>query len=456
MTSIYGLLDIASSGLAAQSAALDITGQNVANANTPGYVKRSVTIGDTTGNGQVVVLGATRSINAFAQASVLAQQSLSGAADGRSSALAQLEAIVAPTGGTVGDAVNAFFSSIQTLAATPADPSARAAVLNQATNLAQSISTTASGIAATQQGELASAQGLAQQVSDDLSQIATLNGQIATATAQGSSAADLRDQRDVLVGKVATATGARTIEDASGRVTLFGAGTALVSGDSASSLSVGLDASGALKITATRSDGSSVDVTSQTTQGQLGGIREARDVDAAKAASSLDQLAYNLSNAVNTAHAAGFALDGSSGHPLFTQPTGVAGAAYAMAVDPSMAGHPELIAAASSAADAPGGNGNLSALAAVGSNPLLNGQPPADAFATIASTVGSAKSSAEAEQTLRGDTLAQAQTLEQSADGVSVDEEMANLTRYQNAYEASTKVLQTVSTLLNNFMTVLG
>jgi flagellar hook-associated protein 1 FlgK len=456
MSSIYGLLDIAGSGLAAQQAALDITGQNVANANTPGYVKRTVSLGDTTANGQVVVLGTTRTINTFAQSAVLAQQSLSGAADGRSSALAQLEAVVAPTGGTVGDSLNAFFSSIQTLAATPADPSARAAVLNQATNLAQSISTAASGIAQTQQGELANAQGLAKQVSGELSQIATLNGQIAAATAQGDSAADLRDQRDVLVGQVANATGARTIEDSSGRVTLFSSGTALVSGDTAATLDVGVDANGAMKITATRGDGGAVDITSQTTQGQLGGLREARDVDAANAASSLDQLAYSLSNAVNSVHAAGFASDGTTGHNLFTQPTSVTGAAYAMAVDPSMIGHPELVAAASSAADASGGNGNLSALAAVGTNPLVGGAPPAEAFATLASTVGAAKSSADAEQTLRGDTLARAQTLEQSADGVSVDEEMANLTRYQNAYEASTKVLQTVSSLLNDFMTRLG
>ena len=68
---------------------------------------------------------------------------------------------------------------------------------------------------------------------------------------------------------------------------------------------------------------------------------------------------------------------------------------------------------------------------------------PAARVATMATDLGTARAHAESERQLRADALAQAQTMRDSASGVSIDEEMINLTRYQRAYQASTKVLTT-------------
>jgi flagellar hook-associated protein FlgK len=78
----------------------------------------------------------------------------------------------------------------------------------------------------------------------------------------------------------------------------------------AATVNVGVDSSNNLQITSTLSGSVPDDITQAVSSGTLGGIREARDSDITATASGLDQLAYNLSNAVNTVQSAGYGLDG--------------------------------------------------------------------------------------------------------------------------------------------------
>jgi flagellar hook-associated protein 1 len=351
--------------------------------------------------------------------------------------------------------MNAFFSSLQALTASPSDPSVRSTVLANATQLAQSFSTTANGLSQMQSSMLSQAQGDATELNQDLSQIASLNSQIAQAQATGDNAPDLRDQRDTLVTSVANSIGAKVVADPSGSDTLFAAGTVLVSGSNASSVDVGLDASGAMQFTVSNPGGTPNDITSGVTAGTLGGLNAA-NVDLTQTATQLDQLAYNFSNAVNAVQSSGYGLDGVSGRPLFVTPTTVAGAAANMAVDPSVAGQPDNIGAAASAQDVPGGNDVAVELAQLATQPLNGGGTPSAQFATIASQLGNAASAANTDAATRADMVTQAENLNSSASGVSLNEEMVNLTQFQQAFQASTRVLQTVQTLLSDFMTTMS
>jgi flagellar hook-associated protein 1 FlgK len=450
MSTLFNLLNIAGGGLAAQTAALAVTSQNVANVNTPGYVQETANL-ETTATG-VTASGVSRAYDQFTYGNVLAQQGLSGAADARTQALTAAQNTISPTGNTIADDVNAFFTSATALESSPSDPSTRAALLGTATQLAQDISTTSAGLSTQRATLLTQAQGIATQLNGELSQIAQLNGQIAQATAEGSQPADLQSQRDALASQVSLQIGAQVITDNRGQMTLLSAGTALVTGTSASSVSVGLDSSNDLQVLAKQTGGGSVDITSRTNSGSLGGIREARDTDIKGVSSQLDTFAYNLATQVNAVHAAGFGLDGVTGRNLFTQPASAAGAAAAFSVDPSVAGNPSAIAASSTATGLPGGNDVAVQLAQLASQPLAGGQPPAQSFGAIAASLGASMSAAQTESALRTDTVTQATTLNSSESGVSLDQEMTNMAQFQNAYDASSKVLQTAQSLLQELM----
>ncbi len=459
MSSLLGLLNIAGSGLTAQTAAIDATSQNIANVNTPGYSRvianlETTATGDTFA-GSVQVAGVIRTYDQFTFGNLLSEQGKGGAADARTRALQSAQAVLAPSSGTIADSVNSFFASVTSLASTPSDPTARAAVLQNATSLAQNISTTANNLSAEKTALLTQAQGVAASVNGELSQVAALNGQIARATAQGSQPTDLQSQRDALVSSLSTQIGAQVLQDPKGNYTLLSSGTALVSGTQASSIGVDLDGAGKMKIVAAQPGGAAIDITGGVHAGTLGGLCEARDTDLAGFSSQLDQFASNLATAVNSTHASGYGLDGKTGRNLFTAPTGVAGAAAAFSVDPAMVGNPKFIAASSTAAGLPGANDAALKLAQLSTQPLSGGPPPAQTFGAIAASVGTATASATAESQTRTETITQAKDLNQSASGVSLDEEMTNLTAFQNAYVASSKVLQTAETLLNVLMQII-
>lgn len=457
MPSLFSLLGVARDGMQAQSAGVSVTGQNISNVNTPGYVRRGVVLSarafgqDSTGG--VSVLGIARSFNRFAHGRVVEEHGRRGAAAARAEALAATEASLSPNSRTVADRVNAMFQAFDTLSGAPGDAAARLEVLQQAGNLAQQVSSTA-GDLATQRDELfTQARGVAGEVNTRLARIATLNRAIAEATALGDAGADLRDQRDLLVQEVGDRLGARSIEDATGQVTLFSAGTVLVEGGNASSVTVSLDPANNLRLTVAQPGGATTDATAGMTQGTLGGLREARDVDIVSAQTSLDQFAFDLATAVNTAHAAGFGLDAVSGRNLFAAPAAVAGAARAMALDPAVVGQPDRVAAAAAATDLPGGNNVALRLAGLASRPLGAGTTtPAERFGGVAADLGVRLQSALAEEQLRDDTVYQAETLRESAAGVSLDEEMVNLSKFQRAFEASTRVLRVADELLDTLM----
>ncbi|HSO36132.1 MAG TPA: flagellar hook-associated protein FlgK [Labilithrix sp.] len=447
--SLSGLLNIARSGILSQSGALGITGQNVTNATTAGYTKRVASLTPQVGGG-VTFNGEIRTFDKFAYARVVQQTGLQSAADARSTALAGIEAIMAPTSGTIGDRATALMGSLTTLTAYPTDAAVRTDVLSKVADLASTVSSAAAALSDTSKGLLQQAQGVVSEINDRLGHIANLNQKIAEAQALGSDASSLRDERDQWVKEVGERVGVRTVEDPQGRVTLFGAGAVLVEGNKTNAMTLDLDANGKMRVTV--ASASKIDVTARLDSGSLGGLREARDVDLASAQAGLDSYAFDVANTINAVHASGFGSDGVTGRALFSVSATRLGAASSLALDPNMDGHPERVAAAGSAAELPGGNSGARALANLSESDSFGGTTITNRFANLASDVGARKANAEAEKSLRDDTLSLATTMSESASGVSLDEEMIDMSKYQRAFEAASKVLQTANELLGNFL----
>ncbi|MEZ4224521.1 MAG: flagellar hook-associated protein FlgK [Polyangiaceae bacterium] len=463
MATLSQLLYTARDALTAQSYGLGVAGQNVANANTDGYVRReailqNVVLGTQTYGG-VEAAGLRRVTDQYLDRRVLAAASLASAASEQDGQLARVEPLLNDFSGTgLGTALDQLFGAFDGVASNPSDPTARVNVLQRAEQLSAHLREIADGIASAREEQLSRGRAVVEQINQKATEIAELNRQISLAEAAGKDAADLRDRLNQMLLGLSTQVDVRTFTDGEGNTVVQAAGTTLVEGEHARSLSIDLAGDGSIRLFAQNGATPGTEVTKYLSGGALAGLVEARDVDLKATADRLDQFAFDLATAVNAQHAAGFGLDGVSGRPLFQVSGTVAGAARSIAVDPSIAGQPDRVAASDSAAEIPGGSGNMTLLSALASSKAASSgtRTFSEAYSDIIGDFATRRASAASEGQLRQDVLTQVQTLQQSESGVSLDEEMVSLTRYQRAYEAAAKVLSTVDELLRELLAKIG
>ena len=453
MASLFGLLGIVQSSASAQQGAVGIVGQNISGASTVGYVRRAPVLQEQAIGG-VQLQSVSRAFDRFAFGAAVAERGKLGLATSRSDALGDLQSRLALSTGTtnLADQLQSVFDAFNALSARPDDTALRGDVLAKAEAFANATADSARTIQTFRSDALQQAQDTLTAANQSLDRVAVLNKEIAKSVAVGEDAAALRDERDSLVRDLGESIGARAIEDKKGNYTVFAMGTALVDGDSASRLSAAVDATGNTAVTLTRPSGATTNITANVKDGRMAGLIQARDTDAASLLTSLDQFAFDFSTKVNALHAAAFGLDGVSGRNLFMAPATATGAAAAMAVDPAMIGRPDRVAAASSSTLLPGGSDAALAIGAVADASLAGAGKPADRLSALLGDLGLRKSKADDERAVRTDTVTQTEALETRASGVSIDEEMVDLTRYQRAYEASVRVLRTVDELLDGLI----
>jgi flagellar hook-associated protein 1 FlgK len=176
----------------------------------------------------------------------------------------------------------------------------------------------------------------------------------------------------------------------------------------------------------------------------------------AASAQQLDAFAFDFANAVNAQHAAGYGLDGVTGRALFSTTATAEGAARAFSVSSDVAGNPNAVAASGSATSLPGGSDNAVLLSGLGQRPVIGGRTAGDAYGALVGDVGQRKARAAEDVMLRESVAAQVTAMRESVSGVSLEEEMIALTKYQRAYEASAKVISTVDQLLQELMNTVG
>lgn len=451
MASLFSILSIARDGITAQSGAINVTAQNIAGANTAGFVKRTAML-QSVSTGGVMLTGVRRSFDRFSYAQVVAQGSRLAGARARATTLADVETIVSPSTNHIGDRADALFDALEELSLHPSDTAVRSTVLARAEWLASGFSETADGLEEYRSELFTRSRDIVSEVNERLDSLAAVDAGVRSAIARGEDPSSLLDRRDQLVREVGERVGGRVIEDDRGALTLFGAGTVLYENGHPAKLSVSLDPSNDLVVKADR-DGNVIDVTRMIDSGALAGTKTARDADIPDILASLDGFAKDIVDAVNAIHVTGFGLDGTSGRPLFAPLAATANAAHAMQVDSSVVGHPERVATASSSSSLPGGNDVAVALAElVRKNLGGSGGTPAERFASLASKVGVLRNVAAGEESMREDTVATATALRESASGVSTDEEMINLQQFQRAFEASSRVLRAVDELFRDLL----
>jgi flagellar hook-associated protein 1 FlgK len=456
----------AGAGLGVFRAQVATASHNIANANTPGYARQEAVPTETTpaeevginsfiGRG-VSLQGVVQNRDQFIEAQINTAYANSSSTSAQADALATVTALDPQGQGGITDALGNFYSALRDLNQNPGDLGLRQAVVDSTQAVARAFNGTATSLASERTGIDQNVSALVDKVNGLLSGVADLNTKIALAVNSGRTPNDLLDVRQNDVDQLAQLIGVRPIADDHSNVSIvLPGGTALVSGGVAAKLTVQGNTSngGHVDVVFQPEDGSQASaLKSSEMGGQLGGLISARDDVLGKAQSAVDTLAYDFSTTVNAQHELGYALDGTSGHDLFAQLTDATGAAANIAVDPTTAADPSLIAAAGDGTTGPGDSTNLQAVIATESTKLSNGLDVQDGMAKVTSDFGIAVSTINDSSEFDKNLLTDLTSARESASGVSVDDEMISLMQAENGYNALTKVVTTTNAMLDTLM----
>jgi flagellar hook-associated protein 1 FlgK len=442
------LLSIGASGVRAYQTALTTVSENISNAGTAGYTRRTTALrevsatGGLTGispNGMgVVVGGIVRNGDDLRAAEV--RTAGSDLARTESSAVWMGRIETALTDNKLGDRLTAFFNAAQTVAADPAATAPRAAMLETAATLAGSFRATGTALDAAAADLDATADLAVTNLNSLSANLAQVNSGLSRAPEGTSGRAALLDQRDQLLESMSALTDVSVSLDSLGRATVRGGdagGPILVSGDQASQVTYVRNDEGAVSLAVHRDSGTSV---LSPNGGALAGIIEgAQRITAARA--ELNGIATAFVEGINDFQAGGEDLQGAAGAAMFAAGTTPTDIGLSLS-------DPRGIAAASVG----GGvrdNGNLTALAALRTSAKFEGGVT-DLVTGNATALAGRKSVALAQSAIRDGAI----SAREAASGVNLDEEAVDLIRFQQAYQASSRVIQVARETLQSILDI--
>jgi len=456
---ISAAFEIGKSGLKLFQVAAEVTSENIANVNTPGYSRQRVvfqTAPPTTHNGFPLGTGVRvqvveRYYDSLLQKQLVNAGTTSGYDSHKLGVLQQIEPVfneIAQDG--LGAAMNDFYSSWQDLSINPSGTAERQSVLAKAQIMVDQFHYVSRSIsdAITIQNE--SLTPLVGDINKTLSDIAQLNGYIKNTELVSGNANEMRDQRDYLIRQLAEKMQVSFVENDDGTTDISytdGSGTyALVTGTQAGSLSLAANAV-ALPDGSTRYDVQLTDAsgtgptTLAPTTGKLGATIVMRDTVLQGYLDDVDALADRVVTDLNALHSSvtSFDLNGDPGADFF-DPAGVTAATISL--DANVLGQPEHIAAAQAAFA--GDNQNALAIARLNS---VNGYSLT--YDALMAQVGLDVQSAQTVVKQGEAFMKQLTTLRDSQSGVSLDEELANLIQYQRSYQASAKLITTATEMMD-------
>lgn len=329
------LMQLGTRAMFAAYAQLQTTGQNISNANTPGYSRQQVSLGTAAGQytgagffGRgVTVESVTRATNMFLTAQVAATRSVAASDAARLGMLQQLERVFNIGQGGLGFAATSLFNAFADLAAAPADLSARQAVLARAEDFASLARSNSDQIEMLQANVVNDVRNSVQDVNAMATQVANLNAQIVSALATSHTPNDLMDARDSLIARIGEKLEVQTINSSDGSVSVFvGGGQSLVLGGQSNKLVARRDPMDpsrvALSIQVPGFETPLVE--SQLGAGSIAGLIEFQNKDLTDARNRLGQLVASLGAAMNQQQSFGIDLAGQPGGPLFTMGAPVA------------------------------------------------------------------------------------------------------------------------------------
>jgi flagellar hook-associated protein 1 FlgK len=475
MLGLFGTLNLSSRSMQVQQQGIEVAGHNMANVNNPAYARQRIAIqtapgiasengiegtgSDTSRISQIrdVLLdvqinaesSVTGSLEAQQRSLQYAQADLGQQLD-RAASGAEGAAAAAQTGTQhgIGDSISDLFSAFQNLSTQPTSETERDIVLTKAATLADKFQQTDQRLSDLQGtinkdlgDDVAQANGLLQDV-------ARLNQQIGIAEVSGAGAAnDLRDTRQAKLEELSKLMKFDTSEGNSGSISISVGGVPLVDSTVVTESLETYDAGNGQMLVRGAASGTPINPTSGSIHGEI----EVRDGAIQTLRDNLSNLASALISEVNQVHQSGFGLDGTTGLNFFDGTD-----AKDIHVNSSlMADHRKL--QASSQAGASKNNAVAVALAQLQNAPQtgLQGQTFSQNYSRVVAGLGESLSKVNEQITDQTVVSNMLKTQRDSMSGVSLDEEMTDLMKYQKAYQASAQMVNVINEMLDTVLNMM-
>jgi len=459
---------MAARSLQTQQAGIAVAGENISNMNNPGYARQVLRI-DTapdvstlngeegTGadagtiqnirssilDGQVVSENSvTGSLTAQQQGLQMAEAALG---ESLNSASASGAAATAASSQGLSEGIANLFAGFQALSAAPSNLSQRQNLISQASTLASQFNQVDQSLSGVTTSLNQSLQSNVSQANQDLASIAQLNQQIVAAQQTSPGSANvLQDTLQQTLESLSSLATIKTSTESDGAVDVSIGGVSMVTGATQNdSLALGSTGGGQPLVQAA-SNGASITLTG----GSIEGTIQARDGGVAAIQSQVNQLASTLITQVNSAYSGGYDLNGNTGGTFFT-----GSSAADIAVNSTLPANPASFQAAGTAGNS-GDSQVVLALAQMGSAPqtALGGQTFSQSYAANVAQLGSAISSVNTQVSNQQAVSSMIDQQRNSVSGVSLNDEMTNLTTFQQAFQASAQVVTTIDTMLTDLL----
>jgi len=461
MPGLFQGLELGKRALLTHQMSLQTVGHNIANVHTPGFRRQRVTIATT--SPEVLTYGAVgtgleatdvRYIKDLFLGSQFRQNNKSlGRWSYNSKSLSQIEALFnEPGDATLGSLLNEFWGAWSSLSTEPENTSYRDEVLEQTTLLVNGLHEMARQLNELKDSVDRDMVNLTSEVNRLAKEIARLNHEIKRSELGGVSANDLRDSRDLLVDQLSEIIDVNTSHNEDGSMIVYLGAMALVDGDKALSIDARIiNDNGSISH---KLVWSGTDKTFKNLNGQIKGLLDSRDVIIPEYIEQLDQIARTLVEQVNSLHQSGYGLDNSTGVNFFdSRFTNAA----AIQINAELLNDTDRIAAAS-LPDSVGDNTLALAVYKLRDQRIMkdNSITINDFYNSLVGTLGIETHEAQSfteNYELLGHQIDNAR---QSVEGVSLDEEMANMVKFQHAYDAAARVITAFDQALDTVIHDLG
>jgi flagellar hook-associated protein 1 FlgK len=461
MLGLFGTLNMGTRSLATQQLGTEVAGNNLANVNTPGYARQRVqiqtgitvpsTLGPQGTGADGVGISQLRDVVLDRQ--IIGEASIKGQLQSRQQGLQYIQASLgqqidsAGSGSQHGIAeeMSDLFTAFQSVSSSPTDLAERQVLILKAQNLAAQFNLVSTRLDNVEKGLNDSIGVDAEKANLLLADIAKLNAEIVKTERGGAGRAnDLRDVRQLRLESLASLVKFNAAESVDGALSISVDGQTLVNGAVLEDTLQTYDSGGGKLLLRTAKGQTNLSVGGGSIQGSI----DSRDTALASIRGDIDQIASGLITRVNAVHSGGFSLTGSTGAAFFTG-TGAA----SIKVNAAIAGDPRLFQAADTAG-ATGNNKVVLQLAQLASESqaALNNQTFSGYYNQAVASMGQDLASVNTQIGNQEIVQTMLQRQRDSVMGVSIDEEMTDLIKYQKAFQASAKLISTVDEMLDIVM----